>query len=438
MPAGSPSRLVLAVLLAALGCASGGGVAGTSASDRPDAGTPASEARNAGTSASDRPDAGTPASEARNAGTSASDRPDATLLDMTAPAAARAGEEPEARKPTAAPAGNADQPGRLLIYSAITGHVPLDDPGAGADPGRSPAEREVVRAATLEAEIAGELEKQERLAVEERVRSEAPPPPEPAPEDPSRLEASAAPPDRELPERLFAVDRVTIARGEWQNANEFEVERRTLDADRDGRPEEVRYADPASGALVRVEQDLDYDGAIDAWKTYANGRLAVRVLDRDGDGRSDAWERYADGRLVQRTEDRDRDGVRDLFLRYQGPSLAERLEDANDDGTIDRVVLYEQKRRVRSEEDLSFNGSMDTWTTYAVVDGREVVASVRRDTRDEGKPDVFETYETTGGETRLARREEDLNRDGKVDVVSVYEQGRLVQRAISDEALAPL
>jgi hypothetical protein len=40
--------------------------------------------------------------------------------------------------------------------------------------------------------------------------------------------------------------------------------------------------------------------------------------------------------------------------------------------------------------------------------------------------------------TQLVRREEDLNRDGRVDVVSVYEKGRLVQRAISDEALAPL
>jgi hypothetical protein len=36
------------------------------------------------------------------------------------------------------------------------------------------------------------------------------------------------------------------------------------------------------------------------------------------------------------------------------------------------------------------------------------------------------------------RKEEDLNGDGTPDVVSVYEQGRLVQRAISDEALSPL
>jgi hypothetical protein len=404
MPAGSPSpsHLALLVALGALGCASGG------------AGEAAPEA----------------ASDAAHG--------EARVLDMTAPAAARAGEAPAAAAP-AAPASAVDRPGRLLIYSAITGHTPLDDPAAAADdPTRTPAEREVARAAAIEAEIAGELERQEELAVEEQPGSLAPPAPAPAPEDPSRLEAQAAPADRDLPDGLYAVETVAIPRGEWQNARELSVERRTLDADRDGRPEEVRYVDPKTGALLRAEQDLDYDGAIDAWKTYADGRLAVRVLDSDGDGRSDAWERYEDGRAAQVTMDRDRDGVRDLFLRYRGGELAERLEDANDDGTIDRVVTYEHKQRVKSEEDLSFNGSMDTWTRYAVVDGREVVIRVERDTRDEGKPDLFETYETSGGETRLARREEDLNRDGRVDVVSVYEKGRLVQRAISDEALAPL
>ena len=81
---------------------------------------------------------------------------------------------------------------------------------------------------------------------------------------------------------------------------------------------------------------------------------------------------------------------------------------------------------------------MDTWTVYSVVDGREVIASVERDSRDQGKPNVFETYETKADKTVLARKEEDLDGDGSIDVVSTYEDGRLVQRAISDEALSPL
>ena len=76
--------------------------------------------------------------------------------------------------------------------------------------------------------------------------------------------------------------------------------------------------------------------------------------------------------------------------------------------------------------------------TYTVVEGREVVATIERDSRDRGKPDVFETYETRDGETRLSRREEDVDGDGSIDVISIYEDGKLVQRAISDEALSPL
>jgi hypothetical protein len=398
MPAGHLPHLVLGLALAALGCASGASPAAA-------------------------PDAA---------------RRDATLLDVTAPAAARAGEpEPAARK--APPTSAADRPGRLLIYSAITGHQPLDDPTAVADdPTRTPAEREVARAAALEAEIAGELERQEQISTQEDAHGALPPAPPPPPEDPTALEAAPAPEERELPAALFAIEQITIPRGEWQNTRELEVERRTLDADRDGRPEEVRYLDPATGALLRAEQDLDFDGQIDTWKTYADGVLSVRILDQTGDERADVWERYENGRVAQLTLDRNHDGVRDVFLRYNGVDLHERLEDANDDGTIDRVVSYTGKRRIRAEEDLSFNGKMDTWTTYALVDGQEVVARVERDTQDTGKADVVESYETIDGETRIVRREEDLNRDGRADVVSVYEKGRLVQRAISDEALAPL
>src|SRR5262245_60989352 len=269
------ARLALALALGALGCASGG----------------------------------------NGAGRAADATGGARILDATAPAAARSGEEPASRPAAAAepvPPSSADRQGRLLIYSAITGHVPLDDPAAAADdPTRSPAEREQARAAALEAEISGELEKQEQIQVDEQARNLAPPPPTPPPEDPSRLEAPPTPVDRELPEGVFTVERVTIPKGEWQNAHEIEVVRRTLDADRDGRPEEIRYSDPKTGTLLRAEQDLDFDGAIDAWKTYSDGKLTVRVLDEDGDGRSAARQPHEDGRPAQRPAAQPRDAAPD-------------------------------------------------------------------------------------------------------------------------------
>ncbi len=342
--------------------------------------------------------------------------------------------------------GSTTQPGRLLVYSAITGHAPLGDPAApsNADRYRTPAEREAARAQSLESEIEEEMARQEQVPVEETGRvtaTSASPASAASPQlqqGANPLDAPATPVTRELPRQLFRTDRVTIPAGEWDNAQEIEVSRQILDADRDGRPEEIRYLEPRSRVLLRAEQDRDFDGMIDTWDTYVKGTLAVRVIDDDGDGNSDAWERYAEGRMNARTLDRNHDGVRDTFFRYEGEYLVEKREDSNDDGTIDRVVVYQGRHRLRSEEDRSLNGWMDTWILYQVIEGQEVVASVQRDSRNEGKPNVFETYETSDGETRLTRREEDIDGDGKIDIVSIYKNGKLVRRAISDEALAPL
>ena len=49
-----------------------------------------------------------------------------------------------------------------------------------------------------------------------------------------------------------------------------------LDADRDGKPEEIRYCDPATGQILRKEEDRNYDGTIDAWTNYQNGVVVAR------------------------------------------------------------------------------------------------------------------------------------------------------------------
>lgn len=362
-----------------------------------------------------------------------------TLLEATAPAAAA--RRPDAGATAAGSVSDSQsRPGRLLVYSAITGHVPLKDQvPSPSDVQRSPAAREAARARALEAEIEEELSRQEQLGAEElptAARKTAAPSGPPGEAEP--LSAPETPTTRTLPDSLFRSDEVTIPPGRWQNRGELRLIRMTLDVDKDGKPEEVRYLDPRTRKPVRVEQDLDYDGELDAWLSYEGGEVAVRVLDSDGNGDPDAWERYAGGHMTARTLDSDGDGVKDTFYRYEGNELVERLGDTNNDGTIDRVVVYENRHKVRSEEDRSLNGWMETWTFYQVVDGQEVVSRVERDSRDHGKADIFETYATRDGNSQLTRREEDINGDGTIDVVSVYEQGKLVQRAISDEALSPL
>lgn len=376
-----------------------------------------------------------------------------SMLGATTPIAATAQREALEREaernlPPPDEPDEGSRPGRMLIYSAITGHVRLDDQPAYDPRGSygSPAEREAARARSIEKEIEQEIEKQEELEVSETAGVQSgvavPPPPDPATTGgspaSSELDAPQAPQLRKIPTTLLDSKEMVIPAGQWQNRRELRVVRRSVDANKDGDPEDVRYYDAGTGLLLRTETDRDSDGTRDAWISYENGEPVVQVIDDDGDGRPDAWERYENGLLSARTLDQDGDGVRDTFFRYADGQLVEKLRDANNDGTTDRTESYAERRRTRVEEDRSLNGAIDTWITFQWLDGREVVASIQRDTRDSGRPDTFETYETLDGETRLSSKEEDVDGDGTIDIISTYENGKLKQRAISDEALSPL
>jgi hypothetical protein len=361
-----------------------------------------------------------------------------TLLAKTTPNAAAAAAPPPGGDPASGnlpPTDGETRPGRLLIYSAITGHVPLEERNINdPDPrSMSPTEREAARSRQIELEIQEELAKQESITGTESAST----PPDPHLLAP-RLAPAPAPTLRKLPTKLFESREVTIPPGQWQNAHELRVMRRSLDVDRDGKPEEVRYIDADSGLILRSELDRDFDGTLDAWITYENGTPAIQVLDENGDGTRDTWERYRDGSLLAKTTDSDADGVKDVFYRYDGTELVQKLSDQNNDAAIDRIETFAGRHRKSIEEDRSMSGQMDTWTTYRVIDGREVITQIERDSRDRGTPNIVEIYETQGDSTRLARKEEDLDGDGNVDIVSTYEDGRLLQRAISDEALSPL
>jgi hypothetical protein len=329
-------------------------------------------------------------------------------------------------------------PGRLLVYSAITGHVPVADQ---TGPGMSDSQREASRAAMLEAEIEEELRRGGGPAgAAETGVIEAP---DPAPEEnldrrANPMIAPDAPSERALPDAIYEDSEITIAEGAWGDNVEQTVVQRNLDVDEDGRPEQVRYVDPSSGNVVRQENDSDYDGEIDVWQTYEAGEIASRAEDSNGDGAADVWESYSRGRMVERTVDRDTDGVQDAFYRYDGDILAEERHDSDGDGRVDRVVTYSDLHRQSAHEDRNGDGKVDTWTTYQIVDGQDHVARIERDPLGVGQPSLVEIYEVSEGKALLARREEDVNGDGSIDIVSIYEKGRLVQRQISDPDLAPL
>jgi hypothetical protein len=356
----------------------------------------------------------------------------------------------------AGPIGAAAGAAIFLVYGAVTGEMPLGGGGGGGWGGPSGPEAqreaeiedELERQASLEGEIEEELRRQEELLneIDEEESSEvartptgAPPSEEEIAEKADPRAAPRAPQPRELPASIFQEKRATIQAGQWGDNKKTQVLARSLDADKDGRPEEIRYFEEKSGQLVRIENDRNFDGRIDGWTRYEGGVVVGRELDESGDGKPDAWEIYQGGAMVAREVDRDGDGTRDAFYVYASGSLIEERHDQNGDGEVDRRVYYESRRIARTEEDRDQDGRIDAWASYGSgPGGEEVVTRVERDTKKTGKPDTFETFAQQGGKTVLTKREEDVNGDGKVDVTSIYENGKLVKREIADPALTPL
>jgi hypothetical protein len=253
----------------------------------------------------------------------------------------------------------------------------------------------------------------------------------------ARTDPRSAPPAprlRDLPNSVFDEKFASIPEADGKGKRS--VIARSLDADRDGKPEEVRYLDEKSKQLLRVDEDRDYDGRIDVWILFENGAPVARDLDENGDGKPDAWERYANGRMTSRAVDRDGNGARDAFYTYQGDALIEERHDTKGNGSIDRIVHYSGRHLTSTEEDRDGNGAIDTWSNYGLDGrGREVVVRVERDTGGDGKPDSFESFEQQDDKTVLVRREEDKNQDGTPDVISIYDKGKLVKKEINDPSV---
>jgi len=358
--------------------------------------------------------------------------------------------------PAAAPVEGQSQPpepdpndgaGTLLIYTAITGQPPFGASStrtAPTDSRRWTAEGEASRGRTLEAQIQEELQRQQAAlagiesGVAEQPTIESLISGQDLAERANPRVAPDAPKDRELPLSVFEMEPVTIIAGSWGNDEPMEVMRGVLDADEDGMPEQIRFFDAESMVLLRKEQDTNFDGTLDVWNTYEAGRLVARVRDTDEDAEADVWEHYENERMTHRTIDRDRDGMADAFYQYAGDILVEERHDANNDGSVDRRIRYQNLFRQSAEEDLDRDGQMDVWMTYSVSHGKEVVVRIERASKGSGAPDIVETYDISTGKSMLSKLEEDRDGDGTVDITSRYENGKLVQREISDPDLAPL
>ena len=167
---------------------------------------------------------------------------------------------------------------------------------------------------------------------------------------------------------------------------------------------------PPPSVKTVVRRDVNKDGTTDLWIYYDlqnPGEVKRQEEDTDWNGSVDTWSDFTDGKLVRRRLDTNGDGKADKFFYYENESLAKVERDEKGEGQPNYRALYTNGRLAKVEKDLNQDGKMDLWIYYDTNQDREV----------------------------RVKEERDLNSNGGVDVWSYYEDDRLVRRDVSTVGL---
>jgi gas vesicle protein len=166
-----------------------------------------------------------------------------------------------------------------------------------------------------------------------------------------------------------------------------------------------------SNALTRpfrnVEmRDLNSDGVPDLWIYYSPLEPSEIVRQEEAsrwDGRVDTWSYFKDGKLVRREVNTKGKGAADTVYYYENDKIVREERDENGTGHVSFRAIYQNGRRAKIEEDTNGAGKTDHWIYFDTSKDGEIVL----------------------------KEERDLNGDGTVDLWSYYENGRLVRRDLS-------
>ena len=131
---------------------------------------------------------------------------------------------------------------------------------------------------------------------------------------------------------------------------------REVDTNLDGVKDVVRTFNE-KGEPLHEEADSDYDGKVDTWITFANGRVGKEVLDTNGDGKPDVWKFYTNGKLSRIQRDTNGDGNPDVWEIYANGHLERRGVDTNFDGHVDRWDRDELAQRTTETRESADNKS---------------------------------------------------------------------------------
>lgn len=111
---------------------------------------------------------------------------------------------------------------------------------------------------------------------------------------------------------------------------------REVDSNLDGVKDTARFYD-LKGAPVSEKADRNFDGLIDVWIIFLDGKIAeINEDTTKKTGRPNSWRIYNDGQLIRVRRDRNGDGRPDLWESYNGGKLERVGLDESGDGKVDR------------------------------------------------------------------------------------------------------
>jgi hypothetical protein len=126
---------------------------------------------------------------------------------------------------------------------------------------------------------------------------------------------------------------------------------REIDSNLDGIKDVVRVFN-AKGEAVHEEADTDYDGRIDVWVDFIDGRMSQERIDTNHDGKPDVWKYYLNGQLSRVQRDTNFDGHPDVWEIYSKGHLERMGVDINHDGHVDRWDRDQELQRAAEAEEI--------------------------------------------------------------------------------------
>jgi hypothetical protein len=167
-------------------------------------------------------------------------------------------------------------------------------------------------------------------------------------------------PDREVSEATAAGSMAPNLRRVYQIFGEGADRKKVLiclevDTNLDGVKDVMRTFNE-KGEPLHEESDTNYDGHVDSWSTYANGRLASQFIDTKGAGKPNVWKYYSNGKLSRIQRDSNGDGNPDVWEIYALGRLERVGVDVDFDGHVDRWDRDEMSRLATETRDTAKSG----------------------------------------------------------------------------------